>query len=58
MAGNADIGRIGWIDISVDDARGLRDFYAKVVGWKPEDVSMGEYDDFNMTLPGKVYCFT
>ncbi len=52
MAGNADIGKIGWIDISVDDAGGLRDFYAKVVGWSPEDVSMGEYSDFNMTMPG------
>ena len=43
MAGNAEIGKIGWIDISVDDASGLRDFYASVVGWIPEDVSMGEY---------------
>jgi hypothetical protein len=51
MAGNADIGKIGWIDISVDDANGLSDFYAKVVGWKPDDVSMGEYNDFNMTMP-------
>lgn len=48
---NADIGKIGWIDISVEDASALKDFYAKVVGWKPEDVSMGEYDDFNMTMP-------
>ena len=45
-------GKIGWIDITVGDAEGLRDFYARVVGWKPEDVSMGEYSDFNMTLPG------
>jgi hypothetical protein len=52
MAGNAEIGKIGWIDISVDDASGLSDFYAKVVGWKPEPVSMGEYNDFNMTMPG------
>ena len=52
MTGNADIGKIGWIDISVDDASGLRDFYTKVVGWKPEPVSMGEYNDFNMTMPG------
>ena len=46
-----EIGKIGWIDITVDDAIGLRDFYAKVVGWKPEDVSMGDYHDFNMTVP-------
>ncbi len=52
MADNAEIGKIGWIDITVDDAGGLRDFYAKVVGWEPEDVSMGEYSDFNMTMPG------
>ena len=52
MAGSSETGKIGWIDITVDDATGLRDFYAKVVGWKPENVSMGDYDDFNMTLPG------
>ena len=51
MAASTDIGKIGWIDISVDDASGLKDFYARVVGWKPEDVSMGEYNDFNMTMP-------
>ncbi len=51
MASNPDIGKIGWIDITVDDASGLKDFYAKVVGWKPDDVSMGEYNDFNMTMP-------
>ena len=51
-------GKIGWIDITVDDASGLRDFYADVVGLSPEAVSMGEYDDFNMTLPasGEAVC--
>jgi predicted enzyme related to lactoylglutathione lyase len=44
-------GKIGWIDITVDDAVGLRDFYAAVVGLSPEAVGMGEYDDFNMTMP-------
>ena len=44
-------GKIGWVDISVDDATGLRDFYAGVVGLVPAAVSMGDYDDFNMTLP-------
>ena len=44
-------GKIGWIDITVDDAAGLRDFYADVVGLSPEAVSMGGYDDFNMTAP-------
>lgn len=44
-------GKIGWIDITVDDAAGLRDFYADVVGLVPDAVSMGDYDDFNMTMP-------
>ncbi len=50
MAG--DIGKIGWFDLTVEDAPAIRDFYSKVVGWKAEDVSMGDYSDFNMTMPG------
>ncbi len=46
------IGKIGWIDITVDDATGLRNFYEKVVGWKVEDTSMGDYSDFTMMSPG------
>jgi predicted enzyme related to lactoylglutathione lyase len=52
MSTQNEPGGIGWIDITVDDAESLRDFYAEVAGWRPENVSMGEYDDFNMTLPG------
>ena len=44
-------GKIGWIDITVDDAATLRDFYADVVGLRPQAVSMGDYDDFNMAMP-------
>lgn len=51
MADENNIGKIGWLDITVDDAPALRDFYAAVVGWKPENVSMGDYDDYNMTMP-------
>lgn len=46
-----EIGRIGWIDITVDDANGLRDFYRKVVGWDVEDVGMGDYADYSMAMP-------
>ncbi len=45
-------GEIGWIDLTVDDANGVRDFYEQVVGWNAEPVSMGEYDDFNMCPAG------
>ena len=33
-----DIGKIGWIDMTVENATDTRDFYATVVGLKPEDV--------------------
>ncbi len=46
-----EIGKIGWIDITVDDAEGLRDFYSKVVGWQVEEVSMGDYADYSMAMP-------
>ncbi len=45
-------GSIGWLDLTVEDAPRLRDFYSAVVGWKPEDVPMGEYSDWVMADPG------
>lgn len=45
------IGAVGWCDLTVDDAESVRDFYHRVVGWSASPVSMGDYDDFNMTLP-------
>lgn len=51
MAEQSQVGRAGWMDLTVEDAPAVRDFYAAVVGWKPEPVSMGDYSDFNMVLP-------
>lgn len=45
------IGSIGWIDLTVDNATLLRDFYADVVGWTPANVDMGGYSDFMMVPP-------
>ncbi len=44
----SDVGKIGWIDMTVADAKPLRDFYRQVVGWKVEDTSMGDYSDYTM----------
>ena len=44
-------GVIAWVDLTVEDATRVRDFYRDVVGWRPEPVSMGEYDDFTMNPP-------
>jgi predicted enzyme related to lactoylglutathione lyase len=45
-------GQIGWIDLTVPDAPGLRDFYQAVTGWTPSPVKMGDYYDFCMHPPG------
>ena len=50
-ADNSSIGRIEWVDLSVGDAARSKDFYCKVIGWKPTDVEMGTYSDFNLNLP-------
>ena len=42
------IGSAAWVDLTVGDAVTIRDFYQSVVGWRPEPVGMGDYDDFNM----------
>ena len=49
--GKPAVGTIGWIDLTVDNAEEVRDFYAEVTGWQPEPVVMGGYDDFNMVAP-------
>jgi uncharacterized protein len=41
-------GTILWHDLTVPNAEPVRDFYAAVVGWRPEPVSMHGHDDFNM----------
>ena len=47
-----EIGSIGWHDLTVGDAEGVRDFYMKVVGWKSSPVDMKGYNDFSMLRPG------
>ena len=39
------------LDLTVQDAEGLRDFYASVVGWEAEPLAMGEYNDYFMKAP-------
>ena len=47
-----NIGKISWIDMTVDDATGMRDFYKEVVGWDVSETSMGDYSDYTMLSPG------
>lgn len=46
-----EVGTIGWTDLTISNAEEIRDFYSKVVGWKPQPLSMGQYDDYVMNTP-------
>ncbi len=50
------IGSIGWHDLTVKAAPKVRDFYAKVVGWKTGAIDMGGYEDFTMHEPASGEC--
>jgi len=45
------VGSVTWFDLTVEKADVLREFYTDVIGWKPEPVSMGEYEDYSMNSP-------
>lgn len=45
------IGRVGWFDLTVDNATSLSKFYSKVVGWTPQGMDMGGYEDYLMNDP-------
>ena len=49
MSNEPQYGTVGWLDLTVDDATGTRDFYADVVGWKAEPAPVGDYEDFVMS---------
>ena len=51
MSDSVEIGKIGWIDMTVDDASGVRDFYKAVVGWDTDEFDMGGYSDYVMKMP-------
>jgi len=45
------IGTIAWLDLSVNNAEVVKSFYQEVIGWKVDNISMGEYDDYAMLEP-------
>ncbi len=52
MADKPEVGSLCWTDLTVPNAEHVRDFYAAVVGWKPEACDMGGYSDYTMSMPG------
>jgi predicted enzyme related to lactoylglutathione lyase len=51
MSDAAEIGKIGWIDMTAEDAPAVRDFYKAVVGWEADEIDMGGYSDYVMKMP-------
>ncbi len=51
MAEMIKAGAALWHDLTVEDAGEVSSFYEKVIGWKKQPVSMGDYDDYNMNNP-------
>jgi len=47
-----NVGKIEWLDLTVDDASRVKDFYCSVVGWTSTEQDMGTYSDYNIDLPG------
>jgi len=48
MSTDSPQGQVVWVDLTVDDAEGIRDFYQNVVGWDATAVDLGDYSDFTM----------
>ena len=46
------VGAISWLDLTIDNAGEIKDFYQEVVGWKSSEVSLGDYSDFGVHCPG------
>ncbi|HWM91929.1 MAG TPA: VOC family protein [Thermoanaerobaculia bacterium] len=49
--GKPQVGTVAWTDLTIPNADEVRDFYAAVAGWKPEALSMGDYNDYVMAAP-------
>ncbi len=45
------VGQAAWLDLTVDDAVSVRDFYASVVGFETSTVDMGDWQDFCLHPP-------
>jgi uncharacterized protein len=50
-ANRPSVGSVAWVDLTVENAVAVRDFYRAVVGWESSDVDMPGYKDFCMNTP-------
>ena len=45
------IGEMAWLDLTVNNASEVKDFYQQVVGWQVDEISMGDHNDYAMKSP-------
>ena len=45
-------GTIGWMDLTVEDAARVRQFYEAVAGWTAQEHPLEGYSDYVMMTPG------
>ena len=48
---NDKLGDVAWLDLTVNNAEQVKDFYQDVVGWQSEGCNMGDYEDYVMNSP-------
>lgn len=52
MAANSVTGSVGWMDLTVENADEVAQFYEQVVGWERQGIDMGGYEDWCVGPPG------
>ena len=45
------IGEMAWLDLTVENANDVKNFYQKVIGWEVEETPMGDHSDYTMKIP-------
>lgn len=48
-----EIGEIAWVDLTIPNAKEVREFYLTVTGWDSDEFNMGDYSDYVVSTPEK-----
>lgn len=52
MAGDKKgVGEIVWVDLTIPNAKEVREFYLSVTGWDSDEFDMGDYSDYVVAAP-------
>ena len=51
MSEKTAVGKVVWRDLTVPNAKEIRDFYCDVIGWQASDHPVGDYNDFDIKSP-------